>query len=161
MTRMRLTRAAPTRTRTSKVPPAHTATTSGRRLAYRGFCAVLVLCTGCLPVAHASHKDKHSKQAVAVRIVAQGKVVNHAKAPVSGAVVYLEDPKSLAIKSYLTDASGQFHFAQLSPQTDYEVWAEQNGIQSKHKFISQFSSHVHFNFILKLDPKQKKLLGFL
>ena len=104
---------------------------------------------------------KHQHAAAVVRI-AQGQVVNGAKKPLENAIVYLEDPTSLTIKSYLTDASGHFHFTQLAAQTDYEVWAEQNGTQSKHKFISQFSSHDHFDFQLTLDPnKKKKLLGFL
>ena len=89
-------------------------------------------------------------------------VINGAKQPVEGAIVYLENPTSLAIKSYLTDNKGHFHFTQLAAQTDYDVWAEQNGVQTKHKFISQFSSHTHFAFTLKLVPeKKKKLLGFL
>ena len=84
------------------------------------------------------------------------------EAPAAGAVVYLENPTSLAIKSYLTNANGGFHFNNISPQTDYEVWAELNGVQSKHKFISQFSNHTKFDFTLKLESKKKrKLLGFL
>ena len=108
--------------------------------------------------------DKNKKQGgptiAAVRI-AQGQVVNGAKSPVEGAVVYLENPTSLEIKSYLTDNNGHFHFTQLAPQTDYEVWAEQNGVESKHKFISQFNSHTHYDFTLKLTPEKKRLLGFL
>ena len=76
-----------------------------------------------------------------------------------GAVVYLENPKSLDVQSYLSDSKGYFHFSQISPQTDYEVWAEQNGVQSKHKFISQFSNHIAFHFTLKLMPERKKFLG--
>ena len=107
-------------------------------------------------------KNKAKREATAVVRIAQGQVVNGGKKPLAGAIVYLEDPTSLNIKSYLTDESGHFHFNQLAAQTDYEVWAEQNGTQSKHKFISQFSSHTHFSFQLTLDPdKKKKLLGFL
>jgi hypothetical protein len=95
----------------------------------------------------------------AVRHTVDGVVVNGAKAPVAGAVVYLENPKSLDVQSYLTDAQGRYHFSQISPQTDYEVWAEQNGVQSKHKFISQFSSHINFHFVLKLTPAKHKFLG--
>lgn len=95
-----------------------------------------------------------------IRHTVDGVVVNGAGQPVSGAVVYLENPTSLDVRSYLTDAQGQYHFSQIAPQTDYEVWAEQNGVQSKHKFISQFSSHVHFHFRLKITPeKTHKFLG--
>ncbi len=104
----------------------------------------------------------HAQAKPAVRHTIEGNVMNGAKTPVIGAVVYLENPKSLDVSSYLTDDKGYFHFSQISPQTDYELWAEQNGVETKHKFISQFSSHVHFHFILKLTPeKKKKFLGIL
>lgn len=86
-------------------------------------------------------------------------MVNEAKAPVSGAVVYLENPKSLDVQSYLSDDKGYFHFTHIAPQTDYEVWAEKDGVESKHTFISQFNNHVHFHFTLKLAPQKKKFLG--
>ncbi len=99
----------------------------------------------------------------AVRHTVDGTVLNDAKAPVAGAVVYLENPKSLDVQSYLTDDKGQFHFLHISPQTDYDLWAEQNGVQTKHKFISQFNSHLAFHYTLKLTPqkKKKKILGIL
>lgn len=106
--------------------------------------------------------DKHAKRPTVVQRIAQGFVVNGAKQPIEGAIVYLENPTSLDIKSYLTDNKGHFHFTQLAAQTDYEVWAEQDGVQTKHKFISQFSSHNHFDFTLKLVPEhKKKLFGLL
>ena len=115
-----------------------------------------------LVISPGAYADKHAKKpTIAVERIAQGQVINNAKQPVTGAIVYLENPTSLQIKSYLTDNNGHFHFTQLAAQTDYEVWAEQNGVESKHKFISQFSSHTHFDFKLKLTPEKKKLLGFL
>lgn len=101
----------------------------------------------------------HAQAKPAVRHTVDGIVLNGAKQPVVGAVVYLENPKSLDVRSYLTDTQGRFHFSQISPQTDYEVWAEQNGVETKHKFISQFSSHVNFHVTLALTPKKKKFLG--
>ena len=95
----------------------------------------------------------------AVRYTVDGTVVNGGKAPVAGAVVYLENPKSLDVQSYLSDGEGHYHFNHISPQTDYELWAEQNGVQSKHQFISQFSSHVNFHYSLKLAPAKRKFLG--
>ncbi len=123
----------------------------------------LLLATAALSPLQAEKAGKKKNQATiaAVRI-AEGQVLNGARQPLAGAVVYLENPASLDIKSYLSDASGHFHFAQLAAQTDYDVWAEQNGTQSKHKFISQFSSHTHFDFTLTVDPnKKKKLFGIL
>ncbi len=133
---------------------------AGPRRCARACLAVLFAVALCTPAAHADKSGKPRKTKPAVELVAKGKVL-HGGAPAEGAVVYLENPQSLAIKSYLTEANGQFHFSNISPQTDYEVWAEQNGVESKHKFISQFSSHSQFVFTLKLDPKKKKLLGIL
>ncbi len=129
-----------------------------RKPAFLGLM-LLSLCA-TLPPPPATAAVKHAqKPKPIVEIVAAGKVVNGA-APASGAIVYLKNPISLAIKSYLTGPNGEFHFNNISPQTDYEVWAELNGIQSKHKFISQFSNHTKFLFTLKLEAqKRHKKLG--
>ena len=131
------------------------------RYAHACLAVLFALSVGTALFTPAAHAGKPHKTKPAVELIAQGEVV-HNGAPAEGAVVYLENPQSLAIKSYLTEANGQFHFANISPQTDYEVWAEQNGVESKHKFISQFSSHSKFVFTLKLQPKtKKKFLGIL
>ena len=129
-----------------------------RRTAFLGLM-LLSLCAA-LPLPPAAAAAKHAqKPKPIVEIVAAGRVVNGA-APASGAIVYLKNPISLAIKSYLTGPNGEFHFNNISPQTDYEVWAELNGVQSKHKFISQFSNHTKFVLTLKLEaPKKRKKLG--
>ncbi len=72
------------------------------------------------------------------------------RAPVQGAVVYLQDSKSLAVKSYLSDVQGRFHFRQLSMNLDFNLWAELNGKRSKTKTISQFNSKTDLDYKLKL-----------
>jgi hypothetical protein len=83
--------------------------------------------------------------------VADGKVINKADAPIAGAVVYMKDSKSLAVKTYITDDAGHFHFGQLSQNTDYELWAVSNGSRSKSKAISSFDSKNAYYFSLKVD----------
>lgn len=131
-----------------------------RRL-YGRACLVAVLCLipAVLP-ACAVAGTKSKTQKIAQDRIAEGEVVNAARQPLEGAVVYLEDPNSLAIKSYLSNHGGHFHFDHLQPETDYEVWAEQNGVESKHQFISQFNSKPSFDFTLQIPPKHK-FLGFL
>ena len=80
----------------------------------------------------------------------EGLVCSKEGAPIQGAVVYLQDSKSLAVKSYLSDVQGHFHFRQLSMGTDYDLWAELNGKRSKTKSISQFNSKTGLNYKLKL-----------
>jgi len=79
-----------------------------------------------------------------------GTVVNDAGAPYDGAVVYLQDTKSMVIRSYVANGGGKFHFNQISSDTDYDVWAEMNKHRSKKKTVSMFSSHVKFIFKLKI-----------
>ena len=74
--------------------------------------------------------------------------------PVQGAVVYLQDSKSLAVKSYLSDAQGQFHFRRLSMSADFDLWAELNGKRSKTKSVSQFNSKTDLEYKLKVPIAQ-------
>lgn len=84
----------------------------------------------------------------------EGMVCRKDGQPVQGAVVYLQDSKSLAVKSYLSDAQGRFHFRQLSMSADYDLWAEINGKRSKTKSISQFNSKPDLKYKLKLPIAQ-------
>jgi hypothetical protein len=83
--------------------------------------------------------------------VVSGKVVDAANDPIKGAVVYLKDSRSLAVKSFFSDDQGGYRFGQLSQNTDYEVWAENNGKKSATKTISSFDTKSQFLINLKID----------
>jgi hypothetical protein len=83
--------------------------------------------------------------------VVQGKVTDADNAPIKGAVVYLKDTRSLAVKSYFSDGDGNYRFGQLSQNTDYEVWAENNGKKSAVKTVSSFDSKSQFIINLKIE----------
>jgi len=83
--------------------------------------------------------------------VVQGKVVDGANEPIKGAVVYLKDSRSLTVKSYFSDAQGEYRFGQLSQNSDYQLWAENNGKKSAVKTISSFDNKNQFFINLKVE----------
>ena len=86
-----------------------------------------------------------------VQRVVQGKVTDKGDAPLRGAVVYLKDDHTLAVKSFISDDNGGYRFGQLSQATDYEVWAEAAGKKSAVKSISSFDSKNDIIINLKID----------
>lgn len=89
-----------------------------------------------------------SAQTAHIERTVDGKVVNKADAPINGAVVYLKDTRSLNIKTYICDNDGHFHFGQLSQDTDYDLWADNNGVKSNTRTISSFDDKSHYYFTL-------------
>jgi hypothetical protein len=66
------------------------------------------------------------------------------------AVVYLKNTKSLAVKTYITDPDGGYHFPALSPNVDYEVYAECNGARGDTKTLSAFDNRKRVNITLRV-----------
>jgi Carboxypeptidase regulatory-like domain len=81
----------------------------------------------------------------------QGRILDKAGAPLKGATVFLKDGHTLAVRSYISGDDGGYRFAQLSQNTDYELWAESDGKKSAVRNISAFESKTQLNFDLKID----------
>ena len=119
----------------------------------RSLACKVIVATSCatgfllaVPGADASAQQRAPEQ----RVV-QGKVTDGANEPIKGAVVYLKDSRSLSVKSFFSDAQGEYRFGQLSQNSDYQIWAENNGKKSAVKTISSFDSKNQFNINLKID----------
>lgn len=70
----------------------------------------------------------------------QGKVLGNGGAPLTGAIVYLQNSRNNDIKSYITEKDGAYHFADIAADTDYTVWAAFKGKKSATKTVSSFDT---------------------
>ena len=88
----------------------------------------------------ADSKGKKAEEAAATRDLS-GAVFDKTHHPVSGAVVYLTNTRTLAIHTYITGKGGFYRFNHLSPDIEYQVSAESNGHKSAVKTLSSFDTH--------------------
>jgi hypothetical protein len=86
----------------------------------------------------------------------RGAVLDKAENPVASAVVYLKNVRTLAVKTYISDRSGEYRFSGLDPNVDYEVHAETESLTSNTRTISNFDSRKDIVISLKLDKEKKK-----
>jgi hypothetical protein len=82
-----------------------------------------------------------------------GKVFDKHDNALADAVVYLSNTRTRAVKSYIVGADGGYRFPELSPNIDYEVYAQYKGQKSDTKTVSQFDDRKQVNIILKIDAK--------
>ncbi len=104
-------------------------------------CALLV----------AAPATAHAQKNLPQERIATGKVVGKDGSPIAGAIVYLKDSRSNAVKTYIAGEDGGFRFGDLSQDTDYELWAQSDGVRSKSRQISSFDSEKNFYFIFRIN----------
>ena len=113
---------------------------------------LILSCVGNATVVVGSNPvDVFAEQKGPAQRVVQGKVVDKSDAPLNGAIVYLKDTHSLAVKSNITDATGAYRFGQLAQNVDYELWAVSSEKKSPTKTISSFDNKNEFFINLKID----------
>jgi hypothetical protein len=81
-----------------------------------------------------------------------GKVLDKQDNPVAGAIVYLTDTRTHAVKTYIVSQEGTYRFPGLST-VDYEVYAQYNGHKSDTKSVSQFDDRPQVYIDLRIDAK--------
>jgi hypothetical protein len=115
--------------------------------------AAILLASGALcaiPTARASALVQRGSQEARTLT---GRVVTAQDVPVQKAIVYLKNAKTLAIKTYISEADGSYRFPGLAANVDYEVYAEHEGARSPVKTLSGFDNRKQANITLKLSGK--------
>lgn len=82
-----------------------------------------------------------------------GKVTDKQDNPLPNSVVYLSNTRTRAVKTYIVSGDGAYHFPELAPRTDYEVYAQYKGQKSDTKTVSQFDERKLVNINLKIDAR--------
>lgn len=111
----------------------------------------ILLASGALlatQTARASELAQRSSQGESRTLT--GHVLSGQNEPLQKAIVYLKNTKTLAIKTYISEADGSYRFAGLAPNVDYEVYAEHQGGRSDTKTLSSFDSRKQANITLKI-----------
>ncbi len=85
----------------------------------------------------------------------QGVVTDDSGKPVAGAIVQLKNTKTLQIISFITKEQGDYYFHGLSPDIDFEIFAELRGKTSATRTLSSYDSRKQALINLKLDRDRK------
>ncbi len=93
------------------------------------------------------------KEAASAGRMLTGRVADRQDNALSSAVVYLANTRTRAVKSYIVGADGMYHFPELAPNTDYEVYAQFKDQKSDTKTVSQFDDRKQVNINLRIDTK--------
>jgi hypothetical protein len=82
-----------------------------------------------------------------------GKVLDPQDNPVAGAIVYLTNTRTHAVKTYIVGQEGTYRFPGLST-VDYEVYAQYKDRKSDTRSVSQFDDRSQVYIDLKIDVKK-------
>jgi len=108
-----------------------------------GLLVLLLLMGACAAV---QSKDKGPQLRTVV-----GQVVDKDENPIANAVIYLENMATTSVDSHFSDDSGNYEYDGLSPDVDYQIYAEHNGMISVTHTISSFDSRISVNLELRVD----------
>jgi hypothetical protein len=86
----------------------------------------------------------------------RGAVLDKAENPIPSAIVYLKNVQTLAVKTYISEKSGEYRFSGLDPNADYQVHAETENMTSNTRTVSSFDTRKDIVISLKVDKEKKK-----
>jgi protocatechuate 3,4-dioxygenase beta subunit len=116
--------------------------------------AAALLLLGVVAGAAAQSRDEKKREAQ-LRTV-RGTVIDKDDTPVPSSVVYLENLKTQAGRTYIADDKGQYRFSGLDPNVDYEIHAVHGNLESPKRSVSSLDSRKEIVIQLKLNKKKGK-----
>ena len=119
------------------------------RLAFRKFSLMAGALLLVMSVAAYAAPDKKDKQQGRLLY---GKVLDQQDNPVPGAIVYLTDTRTHAVKTYIIGQDGTYRFPGLS-MVDYEVYAQYKNRKSDTKSVSQFDDRSQVYVDLRINSQ--------
>ena len=114
------------------------------------FALLALVCALAAPAQDRGRNDRGPSESVSARVLL-GRVTDRAGVPAADAIVYLKNTKTLMLKTYITAADGAYRFPTLSPNVEYQVYAEFQGKRSNVKTLSAFDSRREARLDLKID----------
>jgi hypothetical protein len=82
-----------------------------------------------------------------------GAVTDTSGAPLKGAVVQLENTKTLQVRSFIAKDDGTYVFNGLNTDVDYQLTAQWNGKRSGMKILSSFDSRPEVKINLQIKTQ--------
>ena len=82
-----------------------------------------------------------------------GMVSNQHGGPLSDCVVYLTNTRTMGVKTYIVGKDGMYRFPALSPNIDYQVYAQFKNQKSDTKTLSSFDSRPNAVINLKIEVR--------
>jgi Carboxypeptidase regulatory-like domain len=119
------------------------------RMSFKNACLIAGALLFVISVAAHAAPDKKDKPQGRLLF---GKVLDQQDNPVVGAIVYVTNMRTHAVKTYIVGQEGTYRFPGLST-VEYEVYAQYNGHKSDTKSVSQFDDRSQVYIDLKIDVR--------
>ncbi len=74
--------------------------------------------------------------------------------PLAGAVVQIENTRTLWVRSYITQKDGSYRFFELNPDVDYKLRAAYYRVSSPFKTLSKFDGRLAAVINLSIEVKE-------
>lgn len=101
----------------------------------------------------AQKKTREERREEATQRSVTGTITDDADNPVNGAVVQLKDMRSLAVRSFITQADGAYRFSGLKIDLDYQISVKAGELTAGPRTLSNFDSRKDPVLNFKLEKK--------